>query len=323
MKKYKAAILTANPAQIDYVYTPEQIREIASITDLLPGIYRAEDVESGKLAGVEVVFSTWGMVQLNDAQLDKMPALKAVFYAAGATDYFARPLFKRNIHVFSAWRANAIPVAEFCVAQIILGLKGYFRASRNLTAPEFYNHKLAGRGVYGETVALIGAGAISNTVRKLLESYRVNVVVVPSRREKRTVSLEEVFRTAMVVSNHLPDRDDNVGVLNGELFRSMREGAVFINTGRGRQVNEPEMIQVMEERPDLTALLDVTYPEPPEAGSKLYTLPNVKLTPHIAGSMNDEVHRMSEYMIEEYRRFASGEPCLYEVDESMLLTSKG
>ena len=114
----------------------------------------------------------------------------------------------------------------------------------------------------------------------------------------------------------------SVGVLNGELFRSMREGAVFINTGRGRQVNEPEMIQVLEERSDLTALLDVTYPEPPPAGSKLYMLPNVKLTPHIAGSMNDEVHRMSEYMIEEYRRFASGEPCLYEVAESMLLTSK-
>lgn len=322
MKKYKSAILSANPSQIDYVYTPAQIQEIASITDFLPGIYSAEDVESGKLADVEVLFSTWGMVQLDDALLERMPALKAVFYAAGATDYFARPLFARGIRVFSAWCANAIPVAEFCVAQIILGLKGYFRTSRSLTAPEYFNHKLAGRGVYGETVALIGAGAISNTVQKLLQAYRVNVVVVPSRREKRTVSLEEVFRTAMVVSNHLPDRDDNVGVLNGDLFRSMREGAVFINTGRGRQVNELEMIQVLEERSDLTALLDVTYPEPPPAGSKLYTLPNVKLTPHIAGSMNDEVHRMSEYMIEEYRRFASGEPCLYEVAESMLLTSK-
>ena len=82
------------------------------------------------------------------------------------------------------------------------------------------------------------------------------------------------------------------------------------------------MIEVLEERDDLTALLDVVYPEPPVAGSKLYTLPNVRLSPHIAGSMNDEVHRMSDYMICEYKRFASGEPCLYEVSESMLLTSK-
>ena len=139
MKKYKSAILSANPAQIDYVYTPAQIQEIASITDFLPGIYRQEDVESGKLADVEVLFSTWGMVKLDDALLDRMPALKAVFYAAGATDYFARPLFARGIRVFSAWRANAIPVAEFCVAQIILGLKGYFRASRSRDTARFWD----------------------------------------------------------------------------------------------------------------------------------------------------------------------------------------
>lgn len=322
MKKYKAAVLSVNPSQIDYVYTADQLREIESVTDFLPGVYGVKDVEDGKLKEAEVIFSTWGMACLTDSQLDRMPSLKAVFYAAGATDYFARPLFARGIHVFSAWRANAIPVAEFCIAQIILGLKGYFRASRMLKSPEFYNHKYGSRGVYGETVALIGAGAISNMVQELLKAYNVNVVVVPSRREKRTVSLEEVFKKALVISNHLPDRDDNVGVLNGELFRSMREGAVFINTGRGRQVNEPEMIEVLEERDDLTALLDVVYPEPPVAGSKLYTLPNVRLSPHIAGSMNDEVHRMSDYMISEYKRFASGEPCLYEVSESMLLTSK-
>lgn len=65
----------------------------------------------------------------------------------------------------------------------------------------------------------------------------------------------------------------------------------------------------------------VPAPEPPEAGSKLYTLPDVQLSPHIAGSLNDEVQRMPKFMIEEYRRFAAGEPCLYEVQESMLITS--
>jgi phosphoglycerate dehydrogenase-like enzyme len=112
-----------------------------------------------------------------------------------------------------------------------------------------------------------------------------------------------------------------VGVLDGKLFASMREGAVFINTGRGRQVNEAELIEVLKKRPDLTALLDVTYPEPPENGSELYTLPNVFLSPHIAGSLNDEVHRMADYMIAEYKRFANGEATQYEVRESMLITS--
>lgn len=321
MKQCKSVILNNSPESVSYVYSPEQLAEIAALTDLRPGVAGLAELEKGELRDVEVLFSTWGMIPLTEAQLDAVPSLKAVFYAAGATDYFARPFLARGIKVFSAWKANALPVAEFCVAQIILGLKGFFHASRMLKSPDFWNHKLGSRGVYGETVALIGAGAISAHVQELLKSYHLNVVVVPSRKEKRTVSLEEVFRKALVISNHLPDRDDNVGVLNGEMFRSMRPGAVFLNTGRGRQVNEPEMIEVLEQRPDLTALLDVTYPEPPVAGSKLYTLPNVMLSPHIAGSMNDEVHRMSDYMIAEFKRYSAGAECLYEVKESMLMTS--
>lgn len=322
MKKFKAAILNQSEKMVNYVFSAEQIREIGEITELRSGIATVDDVEQGLLQDTEVVFSTWQIPSLTEEQLAKMPNLKAVFYAAGATDFFARPCFARNIRVFSAWQANAIPVAEFCLAQILLGLKGYFRTSRLFTKPGATGHADAGPGIYGATVALIGAGAISTKVQELLRPFKVNVIVIPSRKEKRTISLEEAFAKAQVVSNHLPNRDDNVGVLDGKLFRSMRFGAVFINTGRGRQVNEAELIEVLEERSDLTALLDVTFPEPPEAGSKLYTLPNVKLSPHIAGSLNDEVHRMSDYMIEEYRRFASGEPCLYEVQESMLLTSK-
>lgn len=189
-------------------------------------------------------------------------------------------------------------------------------------SPAGIGHKYAGPGIYGETVALIGIGAVSTKLRELLKASNVKVIMIPSPEKERTMSLAEALAQAQVVSNHLPDRDDNAGVLNGALFRSMRPGAVFINTGRGRQVNEAELIEVLEEREDLTALLDVTCPEPPEAGSKLYTLPNVRLSPHIAGSLNDEVRRLAEFMIEEYRRFASDEPCLHEVRESMLQTSK-
>ena len=86
MKKYKAAVLSVNPSQIDYVYTADQLREIESVTDFLPGVYGVKDVEDGKLKEAEVIFSTWGMACLTDSQLDRMPSLKAVFYAAGATD---------------------------------------------------------------------------------------------------------------------------------------------------------------------------------------------------------------------------------------------
>jgi phosphoglycerate dehydrogenase-like enzyme len=322
MKCYKAAILNqGGESSIDHVYSADQLKELAEITELMPGVQSLENVEKGDLKEAEVLFSTWGMPTLEDRHFELMPNVKAVFYSAGATDAFAPNCFAHGVRVFSAWRANAIPVAEFCMAQILLALKGYFRCVRELKGPEQFNFRYAGQGVYGETVALIGAGAISRKLQEMLKAFNLNVIVIPSRKENRTVSLEEAFSKAIVVSNHLPNRDDNVGVLNEPLFRSMREGAVFINTGRGRQVNEEDLIRVMEDRPDLTALLDVTFPEPPPAGSKLYTTPNILVSPHIAGSLNDEVRRMSDYMLAEYKRFATGEEAVHEVLPGTLLTS--
>ena len=321
--KKVAALLCESEENIHYVYSDAQLAQLAGLTDLKQGIFNRAGLAEADLSDVEVLFSTWGMPCLTDEELARLPKLEAVFYAAGATDGFARPLFAHNVKVLSAWQANAIPVAEFCVAQIILALKGYFANTRMIHSPADWSREKAyvGPGLYGETVALIGAGAISTCVQEMLKAFNVNVIVVPSRPERRTVSLEEVFQKAFVVSNHLPNRDDNIGVLNGKLFSSMRHGAVFINTGRGAQVNEAELIEVLEKRPDLTALLDVTHPEPPAEGSKLYTLPNVQQSSHIAGSVNDEVHRMADYMLDEFRRYIAGEPLKYQVVESMLLTS--
>ncbi len=312
MKKLKAVFVCAKKETVDYVYSEAQRKQIAEVTDLMPEIVNAGNFDSVDLKDVEVIFSTWGMMCFTDEQLDRMPNLKAVFYGAGATDYFARPLLARGIKVISAWKANAIPVAEFVLAQIILSMKNYF--SNNWT------NKFAGPGCYGETVALIGAGAISSKLQEMLKVLNLNVLVIPSRPERRTISLEEAFRTAYVVSNHLPNREDNQKVLTREMFASMRQGATFINTGRGAQVDEAGLIEVLKARPDLTALLDVTFPEPPEAGSELYTLPNVRLTTHIAGSLNDEVHRMADYVIGDYLHFAAGEPLEHEVTEEMLMT---
>lgn len=324
MSKPKAIFLCNSEEKVRNVYSPEQIERIRMNADLSDAVISEDELRKGGFEEVEYVFSTWGMPSLTVEDITNcLPKLKAVYYAAGATDYFARPFFAKDIPVLSAWQANAIPVAEFCVGQILLSLKGYFRGLNEFTSPEgrAAARKCIGHGAYGETVALIGAGAISTKVQELLKNFDINVIVIPSRAERRTISLEEAFSKAYVISNHLPNREDNIGVLNGKLFASMREGATFINTGRGAQVNEPEMIEVLKKRPDLTALLDVTFPEPPVEGSELYTLPNVKLSGHIAGSEQDEWHRMATYMIEEFERHLAGQTYRYQVSESMLLTS--
>jgi phosphoglycerate dehydrogenase-like enzyme len=74
------------------------------------------------------------------------------------------------------------------------------------------------------------------------------------------------------------------------------------------------LIAALQERPDLFAVLDVTWPEPPEPDSPLYTLPNVLLTPHIAGSMHGECRRMGRAMVDELARWQRGEPLKYVVN---------
>ena len=219
----------------------------------------------------------------------------------------------RGIVVCSASAANAIPVAEFALSQTLLAGSGYFRNSRecidrwHTEVPNSFQ----GHGNYDGRVSILGNGAISNHLQRLLSHHDLDMVVVPSRAENRTVSLEEAFATSFAVVNLFPDRDDNAGVFNEPLFASMMDSAVFINVGRGRQVNEADLIHVMKLRPDLTALLDVQWPEPPVDGSELYSLPNIQLSAHIAGSTASEYIRMADYMIEDFQRFERGESLLH------------
>ena len=98
----------------------------------------------------------------------------------------------------------------------------------------------------------------------------------------------------------------------------MKKNATFINTARGAVVNQEEMIEVMRERPDLTALIDVLDPEPPEPGDEIFNVENIHITPHIAGSLGRECRRLGQTAIDECKRFIAGEVLLYQVFESDL-----
>jgi phosphoglycerate dehydrogenase-like enzyme len=313
---------------IERVYANGSKDHFARRTCLYPHVVDAGNFahHADHLREVEAIFSTWGMPLLAPEQLAVMPRLKAVFYAGGSVKAFARPLLERDIIVVSAWHANAVPVAEFTLAQILLGAKGYFRNTREYKSPGARETAHRGRGNYGETIAILGAGAIGEKVIKLLGAFDLRVIVYdPYLSDERAailgvekVSLEAAFDRAYVVSNHVADCPETAGVLNGALFRRMRPDATFINTGRGQTVCEAEMIAVLQARPDITALLDITHPEPPPEGSPLYTLPNVQLSAHIAGSIGEELIRMANYCMEEFIAWQNGQPLRYAVSLPML-----
>lgn len=321
----------SNPQRIYSDENRKVLREIAQLDDK---VYSKEDVLSDPslFSDTEYIFSTWGMPVFSEAEIKSIfPSLKCIFYAAGTVQYFAKEFLACNVKVFSAWAANAVPVAEYTVAQIILANKGFFALSSYQSTGSLEKAaelKECYPGSFGEYTGIIGAGMIGTLVIEMLRNYNLKIKVFdPFLSDEKAealgvtkCSLEEVFSTCFVVSNHLANNEQTKGMLRKEHFGSMRKYATFLNTGRGAQVVENDLCDVLAEREDLTAILDVTEPEPPEKGHPFYTLPNCILTPHIAGSYGDEVKRMGEYMLTEYRRFISGESSPYEVTLKMLET---
>jgi phosphoglycerate dehydrogenase-like enzyme len=332
MSKKKSALFYNYPSALEgEVFGQGRRERIAALTELYPHIVHAGnfDEHEAAVADTEVIFATWGMMNLNPAQRAKLPKLKAVFYAAGNVKAFAPSLIENEIVLVSAWAINAIPPAEMCLSQILLSLRGYFRTVRQYREQKNFDAKKYWRpGVMDETIGLIGLGYIGSLLRQKLRDYPVKVIAhdpfLTAQRatelDVTQVSLEELFSKSYIVSNHIPDLESTRGVLGKKLFASMRDGATFINSGRGAQVIEADLIAVLKARPDLTALLDVTWSEPPPVDSELWRLPNVVVSPHIGGTTGHEVVRLADCVIEEFEAWQAGKKLRYEVTRDIFRT---
>jgi phosphoglycerate dehydrogenase-like enzyme len=301
----------------DRIYGPREREDIAQLVDIYAPQQTAASVKENPsvLAEAEIIMSGWGMAKMDEAFLAAAPNLKAVFYGAGSIRGFATDAaWDRGILITSAYAANAIPTAEFALSQILFCLKRGWHYALAIRREGRYIRKGSVPGAYESTVGLVSLGMIGSYVAELLQAFDVNVLAYTSSEEKAArlgaerASLDEIFRQSDVVSLHTPWLKETEGMITGEHFAAMKPGATFINTARGAVVREQEMIAVLQERPDLYAVLDVTYPEPPVEGSPLYTMPNVVLTPHIAGSLSAECRRMGRYAINELKRYLDGEP---------------
>lgn len=325
----KTALLLGLPFYLPLAY-PEDIRsEIRRKTRLLPDPIDGAEwrKESAALAETEIIFATWGMPRLDAEFLAAAPRLRAVLYAAGSVKGIATPeAYQREVVISSAWQANAIPVAEYALATILLGLKRFWGSQRLLLETGWREAEFFIPGAFRSNVGLVSLGAIGKLVAGFLATHEVNILAYDPFLDPTEaaalgvtlVSLEEIFAKSNVVSIHAPWLPETEKMINAPLLRSMRPGATLINTSRGAVIDESGLCEVLAARPDLTAVLDVTHPEPPPEHSPLRTLKNVVLTPHIAGSMGGEIARMGHWMIEELDRYLAGKPLRHAVSQEML-----
>ena len=321
---FPKALYLLDSGAFERIYGEEERAAVAGLADVYAPLQTGNSVAKnpGVLAEAEMILSGWGAPAMDGGFLTAAPNLRVVFYGAGSIRRVATPAFwERVLRITSAYAANAVPVSEYALAAILFSLKrGWhfaFSAQREKALPRQGQVP----GAYGSTVGLVSLGMVGRLVRERLRPFDLRVVaydpfVTPEEAHVLGVdlmSLEDLFASSDVVSLHVPLLPGTEGMILGSHLASMKRNATLINTSRGAVVREAEMVEVLGERPDLWAVLDVTHPEPPEPDSRLYDLPNVVLTPHIAGSLGNECRRMGRLVVDELRRYVTGEPLKHEI----------
>ncbi|MFD7157796.1 hydroxyacid dehydrogenase [Kribbella sp. NPDC059898] len=342
VRRPRLRTLVAMPADTwSEVFTPAARTRLATVADLLglraggagvlgsvPRLRGSFASVADELAAAEVLLTGWSCPRITAEVLDAAPKLRAIVHAAGTIKTFVDPVvFERGVEVSSAAAANAIPVAEFTVAAIVLAAKRAFR-QRDWYRTSGTKRPLPGApilGTLGTTVGVLGASRIGRQVIERLRHLDVDVLVSDpylSRAEAaalgaRWCELPELFAASEIVTVHAPLLPETRGLVTAELLAAMPDGGVLINTARGPVVDHAALErECVAGR--LDAVLDVTDPEPLPPDSPMLRLPNVFITPHLAGAMGNESTRLGDAAVAELERLAAGQPLAHPITHADL-----
>lgn len=315
------------------LFRPDQLHELNEMVhiDVTTTLTSWPVVPTPQLDEVEILITGWGAPMVDESALNQMPSLSALLHTAGTVKHTVTPaVFEAGVTVTTSARANAVPVAEYALAEILLAGK------RTLFAEHQYRHK-RGRldllsdypsiGNYGSTVGVVSASTIGAMVIELLQPFDVTVLVYDPYASTqqieslgaRHVGLEDLMAASDVVSVHAPLTAETTNLLDARRIGLMPDGATLINTARAPIIdNDALRTELATGR--ISAVLDVTDPEPLTPDDPLWSMPQVRLTPHLAGSLGNELHRMAASTLEEVRRAVTKNPPQHPVTEGMLAT---
>lgn len=302
-------------------------RDIARLQERFFCILPDDSSNSGMLErwqahapGLAAVITGWDAMPISEAMLAAAPDLQAIVHAAGSIrPFIPDSIWESGVRVATANDALGKGVAETTIGMIIAGLKGFFPCA-NLTRSGNWQAAVPDRGfgrvreMYDVTIGIIGASRTGRHVLRLLSEFEANVILHDPHVSGREavdlgatwVTLDELLRKSDVVSLHAPALPELRNMLGRREFEAMKDDAIFVNTARGMLVDEEALISQLETG-RISAILDVTSPEPPASGSRLRSLPNVTLLPHIAGAISTGCLRMGRSAVDQLLQFARGE----------------
>ncbi len=311
-----------SPDVRDALLVPAVRKRLAAVAELDPAVLVtdfADPAWQGRLAAAEALFTGWGCPPLTAEALERMPALRTVVHAAGSVKHhITRACWERGLTVASAAAANAVPVAEYTVAAILFAGKRVLESAHAYRSRRTPPDGLAvsrGLGNYRRTVGVVGASRIGRRVIGLLRPFDLRVLLYDpyvggeAARElgAEPAGLDELARRSDIVTLHAPELPGTRHLFDAARLALMPDGATLINTARGSLVDTAALTRELAGG-RLRAVLDHTEPQVLPADSPLFDLPNVLLTPHVAGSLGGELARLAHAAVDELERYAAGLP---------------
>lgn len=279
------------------------------------------------LRGATIAVTSWGNKPLDGTLLSVCPDLKFLMHAAGSVKpVVSDALWEKGVRVSSSAPMLSMGVSETALGFTIAASKNFFALNENLHRGLWAEGKENIRELYDLTVGVIGGGWAGRHYIELLRPFQVDILLYDpfideAKAESmgaRKAELDEVLEQADILSIHAPSIPETNHMINRETLKKMKKDAVLINTARGSIIDENALYEHMKAGGLKYACLDVFDPEPPASDHPLRTLPNVIMTPHLAGLANNGLKKVGQHACEEIERFLRGEPLLAEVTREML-----
>lgn len=306
MKRYKVGFVLEH-ALAQSLFAEEDLEFLKNIADINPVKELPEKITREfmleTLKDADVAVTCWRTPSFTAEMLAQLPKLKLVAHAAGAVKNLVPPEFwKSGRRIFSNAPVIAEDVAQTTLALILTSLKQLWQLNASTAAGEWKGGEsgaFSTRRLDGLNVGLVGASLVGREVIRLIKPFRCNLLMAdpylsPLEAEKlgvKRMELDEMIRISDVLSLHAPANEDCRHMLNEKNLPLLKNGALLINTARGMLIDETALIRELKTG-RIMACLDVTDPEPPAVDSPLRSLPNVVLTPHMAGGHTVNGRRM-------------------------------
>ena len=282
------------------------------------------------LAEVEILVGHWGCPPLDAAVLDRAPKLAMFAYGAGTVKMqVTDAVWDRDLVVTSGADANGEPVAEFTLAAILMANKDVFWRADRMKGGAGWDRPegAAPVGNWDKTIGIVAASLIGRRVIELLAPFpHLSPIVfdpfftadaAAELGAEKVDDLTDLCRRSHILSIHAPALPSTLHLVGAEQLAALPDGATVLNTARGMVLDHDALLTELRSG-RLCAVLDVTDPEPLPADSELFSLPNVVLTPHLAGSQGTELRRMADWVCDEVERFAAGRPPRNPVTRDMI-----